>query len=396
MDDTYVIRGIRLGIDATNLRRGGGRTHLIELLRVARPNVQGIDRVIVWASEETLGLLMDRDWLIKRNPASLNAGLLRRSLWQRYRLSKEAHAEQCDVLFVPGGSYAGHFRPMVTMSRNMLPFEWRELRRYGWTLSTLKLLLLRRIQSGSFRRADGVVFLTAYACDAVQRVTGKLPGSVAVIPHGLNRRFSQPPRDQRAISTYATDLPLRILYVSIVDQYKHQWAVVEAVGRLRARTRWPLALDLVGPSYQPALLRLNRALDQWDPDRRWVSYHGAVPYEQLHGMYQLADVGLFASSCENMPNILLETMAAGLPIACSDRDPMPEVLGDAGVYFDPLTPASIEQALERLVGSPELREHLARASHQRAQAFCWERCADRTFGFLAQVASGAADLQGRR
>ena len=75
---------------------------------------------------------------------------------------------------------------------------------------------------------------------------------------------------------------------------------------------------------------------------------------------------------------------------------MPEVLGNAGVYFDPLTPASIEQALERLVGSHVLREDLARASHNRAQAFCWERCAEQTLGYLARVASGAADLQSRR
>ncbi len=385
-----------IGIDGTNIRNGGGRTHLIELLQAARPMEHGIDRIIVWAAHDTLDLITDRDWLIKRNPPALNAGLVRRTLWQRYCLSRKARTENCDVLFVPGGSYVGDFHPIVTMSRNMLPFEWPELRRYGWTLMTLKLLLLRRIQGRSFHCADGVVFLTGYARDAVQQVTGILRGSVKVIPHGLNSRFSHPPRAQRDISAYATDRPLRILYVSIVDQYKHQWVVVEAVGRLRARTHWPLALDLVGPSYPPALARLHRALDRWDPDRRWVSYQGAVPYGQLHGMYQLADVGLFASSCENMPNILLETMVAGLPVACSERGPMPEVLGNAGVYFDPLTPASIEQALERLVGSPELREDLARASHNRAQAFCWERCAEQTFGFLAQVASGIADSQSRR
>lgn len=385
-----------VGIDASNLRGGGGRTHLIELLHAARPRDHGIDRVIVWASRDTLDLLEDRDWLAKRNPAALNAGLLRRSLWQRYRLPKEAHAEACDVLFVPGGSYAGNFHPMVTISQNMLPFEWPELRRYGWTWTALRILLLRQIQSASFRRAEGVVFLTEYARDAVQRVTGKLHGSVKVIPHGLNRRFSQPPRAQHAINTYTTDRPLRLLYGSIVEQYKHQWAVVEAVGRLRARTHWPMALHLVGPSYPPALARLNRALDCWDPDRRWVRYHGGVPYQKLHEIYQQADVGLFASSCENMPNILLEIMAAGLPIACSDRGPMPEVLGDAGVYFDPLTPASIEQALERLVGAPELREALARAGYTRAQAFSWDRCAEQTFGFLAKVSSEASTMRRRR
>ena len=58
-------------------------------------------------------------------------------------------------------------------------------------------------------------------------------------------------------------------------------------------------------------------------------------HDDLHQKYLDADLGLFASSCENMPNILLETMGAGLPIACSNRQPMPEILKNGGEYFDP-------------------------------------------------------------
>lgn len=95
--------------------------------------------------------------------------------------------------------------------------------------------------------------------------------------------------------------------------------------------------------------------------------------------------GSIASSCENMPNILLETMASGLPIACSNLGPMPEVLGDAGVYFDPEQPEEIARALCELIESPQLRTKLVQASYQRAQQFSWQRCADETFRFLVAV-----------
>jgi len=49
------------------------------------------------------------------------------------------------------------------MHRNMLPFEWRELRRYGLSTTALRLLLLRLQQGRSLRRADGVIFLTRHA-----------------------------------------------------------------------------------------------------------------------------------------------------------------------------------------------------------------------------------------
>jgi glycosyltransferase involved in cell wall biosynthesis len=175
-----------------------------------------------------------------------------------------------------------------------------------------------------------------------------------------------------------------VLYVSIVDQYKHQWHVVEAVAALR-KQGFPIVLDLVGPAYPPALIRLNQTIDRLDFERRWVHYHGAIPFTELHLRYAQADLGLFASSCENMPNILLETMASGLPIACSNRGPMPEVLGQAGVFFNPEQPEDIALALRKLIESSQTRTELAHASYARVQEYSWLRCADETFRFLVGV-----------
>ena len=90
-----------------------------------------------------------------------------------------------------------------------------------------------------------------------------------------------------------------------------------------------------------------------------------------------------ASSCENQPIILLETMAAGLPIASSSRGPMPEVLGDAGLYFDPERPEDIASTLRQLICAPELRQILAERSYRRASSYSWKTCAAETFSFLA-------------
>jgi glycosyltransferase involved in cell wall biosynthesis len=379
------VKVFTIGIDATNLRGGGGVTHLVELLRVLQPGKFGIGRVVVWGGASSLALIEDRPWLGKFNPPALDKGLLRRTVWQRFNLAQAARDEGCDVLFVPGGSYAGNFHPVVTMSRNLLPFEMPELRRYGWTLFALKLRALRLTQSHSFKKTDGVIFLTEYARDVVLSVTGKLCGQTCIVPHGLNPRFSKAPKVQRFIADCDDTHPYRLLYVSIVDQYKHQWHVVEAVAALR-KQGFPVVLDLVGPAYPPALKRLNATLDRVDAERRWVHYQGAIAFDALHHHYAQADLGLFASSCENMPNILLETMASGLPIACSNRGPMPEVMGEAGVYFDPEQPEDITRALRELIVSPELRTKLAQVSYARAQQYSWTRCANETFAFVLQVA----------
>jgi glycosyltransferase involved in cell wall biosynthesis len=310
--------------------------------------------------------------------------LRHRATWQRFALSPLAHAAGCDVLFVPGGSYVGDFHPVVTMSRNLLPFELHELARFGWSWLTLRLLLLRLTQSRTFRRADGLIFLTRYANDVVMRTVGKTMAVTTIIPHGIDERFVLAPREQRPISSYNSVRPFRIIYVSIVDMYKHQWCVADAVAKLRG-AGLPVALSFVGPAYLPALKRLTSTIRRLDGTSDFLRYEGPISHDELHAWYAEADLCVFASSCENMPNILLEGMASGLPIASSDRGPMPEVLGDGGVYFDPEKAEDIAKALSLLIESPELRAQVARKAFERVRSYSWRRCADETLQFLARV-----------
>lgn len=372
-----------VGVDATNLRRGGGRTHLIEFLRAARPEEQGIGKVIVWSAGETLDLLDDREWLVKEEPPAGNRGLLRRALWQRFALSRLARNCGCDLLFVPGGSYAGSFRPVVTMSQNMLPFEWRELRRYGVSLITLKLLLLRWAQSRAFRRADGVIFLTEYARRTIGKSLKGLRRMTAIVPHGIGANFCRTPREQLSYSKFSADRQCLLTYVSHIEPYKHQNAVIEATASLR-KAGYPVQLALIGPMGN-AERQFRDCLGRHDPGGDFIDYVGEIPHAQLAQKYFETDLFIYASSCENMPNILLEAMAAGLPIVCSRYGPMQELLGDGGLYFDPEDPNELASQVGRMMKDSELRALSAQMAYERAGAFSWERCADATFNFLAAV-----------
>lgn len=375
-----------LGIDAFNISTGGGVTHLVELLGAADPVAHGFHRVIIWSSTQTLEKINDRDWLIKVRDPLLDQGLLSRVFWNRFRQRQLASQANCDVMFLPGGSDESGFVPTITMSQNLLPFEWRELKRYGLSSYAVKLLFLRWVQRRTFRRADGVIFLTDYARSVIKEVTGELQGECPIIPHGINRRFMKSPREQRPRADFTENRPCRVLYVSIVDVYKHQWHVAKAVAILREEGI-PIALELVGPPAK-GIKQLRRAMRQLDASGTFITYRGAVPYDKLDAIYAGADICVFASSCENMPNILLEGMAGGLPMACSRTGPMPEVLNDAGVYFDPEDARSIAHALRELISSQDMRVRLAQTAFVRAQSYSWKRCANDTFGFFARIARG--------
>lgn len=371
-----------VGIDAFNLRRGGGITHLVELLRAADPCRHGFEKVILWGGARTLAKVDERPWLEKVHEPLLDRSLPFRIFWHRVMERRRARQARCDVVFLPGGTASGGFSPVVTMCRNMLPFEWRELMRYGWSWIALKLIILRWAQTASFRKADGLIFLTEYARTVVREAARLNGGSMITIPHGINSRFFHPPRDQRPVFTLEN--PCRLLYVSIVSPYKHQWNVVQAVGKLRNQGV-PVVLELIGPQ-DSGLERLRQAIMTVDPKSDFIFYRGAVPYESLERHYASVDIGVFASSCENMPNILLEGMAAGLPMACSQMGPMSEILCEAGEYFNPLDPEDIARAIRKLIESPDLRACHAHSAYERAKNFSWESCSNDTFAFLSAIA----------
>jgi glycosyltransferase involved in cell wall biosynthesis len=328
--------------------------------------------------------LPEAPWLTVVHERTLDRLLPARLLWQWLVLHRRAARAGCDVLFVPGGSYAGPFHPFVTMSRNLLPFEDDERRRYGISRMGLKLAMLRRGQVSTMRRADGTVFLTSYARTAVTAVTGPLGGRTALIPHGIGPEFMRPPRVQLPAEAFGSSRPFRLLYVSTIDLYKHQDSVAEAVATLHARGL-PVVVTFVGAAYPPALVRLRTTIARVDPRGTAVIHAGPVAHDLLPTRYHEADAFVFASSCENMPNILIEAMAAGLPIACANRGPMPDILGDAGLYFEPDRASSIAACLERLFRDDTERAALAARSFARAQQFSWRRCAADTLQFLARV-----------
>ena len=375
---------MKIGIDASNLRAGGGVTHLVSLLNAAEPSAHGVDSVVVWGPAKTLERIEDRPWLIKRHDPILEKNALRRAWWQRRRLTELLRENQCNLLFAPGGTVLSSFCPAATMSQNLLPFEWRELRRYGLSLKTLRLLALRSLQARSFKRSAGVIFLTEYAKSAVLNISGPLRADIAVVPHGIDERFQHEPcADGRETADPPETRSLTFLYVSLFEPYKHQDKVLQAIGIAR-RQGLDIKIRFVGPAGK-SFNRFETLRRDVDPEGIFVEVVAGVPFSDMPSVYREADIFLFASSCENMPNIVLEAMASGLPIICSRMGPMPEVLGDAGLYFDPESHESIEAAIREISLSPSLRREKALAAYERSKRFTWTRCANKTFEFLADV-----------
>jgi glycosyltransferase involved in cell wall biosynthesis len=373
--------GLVVGVDASRNRSGGAKAHLLGILNGSDPLAHGIDAVHVWSYKALLDRLPDEPWLIKHNPPELERRLFHQVWWQYRRLPDEARNYGCSILFNTDAGSVCRFRPAVTMSQDMLSYEPGEIQRFGVSKARLRLIMLRAIQSHSMRFADGVIFLTEYAAKVIQQTTGKLHRT-AVIPHGVGKAFSE--RSAAALWPSDQQRPIRCVYVSNASMYKHQWVVVRAIAHLRSQG-YNIVLTLAGGGSGRAQRLLEQEIARADSGGNFVECLGFVKHDDLPALLADANLFVFASSCENMPNTLIEAMAIGLPIACSNRGPMPEVLRDGGVYFDPESYLSIAKSIEALVRNAELRRSLADRAKRLSSQYSWSRCADETWTFLKTI-----------
>lgn len=363
-----------LGIDASNIKAGGGFTHLKELLTFAEPEKFGFKKVIIYGGIQ-INKLPRKGWLeLRVIPALEKASLLKEMLWRIRELPNLAKRE-CDLLFAPGGIFFSKEVKYISMSQNMLIWEKKERDRFELA-DRLKLRFMKFLQKKSFKNAKGIIYISDYAKGYIQNnYTDIKNKTCARIYHGINNRFRKAPK----LIDFSKQAEISILYISMLHHYKFQWNVIEAVRQLREKTNLNLHLNLVGGAKPIVFEKMKVQLAQ---SKDFVTYHGVVPYESIESFYHDSDIFVFASTCENMPNILIEAMSSGLPIASSNYGPMPEILQDGGVYFDPDKTAEITGAIHELISKPEQTRRMMQKAFDYSKEYQWSDSADQTFSFF--------------
>ncbi|MGC1460914.1 MAG: glycosyltransferase family 1 protein [Terracidiphilus sp.] len=303
-------------------------------------------------------------------------------VWERMHFTRFVRELRPDVLFYPSGTL-GSFPagvPVVAACHNLLYFDDKEYRKYRFSAPWLRSLWrLRRRHRVLYPKAAGVIFFSPYSQELAERNVAGIK-FCTVIPHGVEANFladSPTPSIDRP--------PLNILYISTVTIYKHQWNVVKAVKQLRDSTGEDYQLWLVGSADQLGRKALDRALKK-ERAEAFAHWMGGVSHDAMPSLLRNADIFLFASSCEAFGITLLEAMASGLPVACSNRSGLPDLLRDGGVYFDPENCTEIASAVARLSADKVMRREYAERAMRYAREFTWSGCAEKTFAFLRDVA----------
>ncbi len=239
--------------------------------------------------------------------------------------------------------------------------------------------IYRRLMIEIGRRAHIVISdSNAARRDVIREL--KVPASrhsdVVAIPCGVDTRLFSPPSRLPPTGGLDDNRRRNVLYVGRADPYKNLVGLIYALQQVSATCPFPVTLRIAGPPdpRYPEARQTARALGL-EPVVEWTGY---LSDSQLVQAYREADLLALPSYYEGFGLPVIEAMACGTPVVCSNRGSLPEVAGDAALVIDPDIKGTLANAIVRILMEPALRERLRRAGVQRAHQFSWERTARET------------------
>jgi len=203
-------------------------------------------------------------------------------------------------------------------------------------------------------RTDGVVCITRYTQEAVKDLARK----TWISPNAVDASFYEIQR--------APEASRIILFVGIICYRKNQNAFIRALDSLAEKGGFKLVFLGVAPktqAYSAEFLELVAA-------RPWCEFAGFADREKLRTWFKRASLLALPSLEDNCPMVVLEAMAAGVPVLAAKVGGVPELVteGRTGLFCDPLDPASMRQGVSRLLEDAHLTRTLTVTAKEEAKA----------------------------
>jgi glycosyltransferase involved in cell wall biosynthesis len=177
-----------------------------------------------------------------------------------------------------------------------------------------------------------------------------------------------------------------VLTVSAKRPHKNLVRLLEAFSGVRTEPEPVLVVPGYPTFHEPELRARADAIGVGGR----IRFTGWLEDDLLDGLYRAASCFVFPSLAEGFGLPVLDALVRGTPTACSKSSSLPEVAGEAALYFDPTDVEGITRAIETLLRDTALRERLRTAGPARARAFTWERTARATLESYRRAAAATA------
>lgn len=294
---------------------------------------------------------------------------------EQWRVPIELRRQQSEVYHSP--YYLMPYRPgcpAVLTLYDLIPLRQAG---GGRTAGTLAFNLSVRLAVSA---ADHIITLSPANAVDIQQTLGVPAAKVTPIPAAPDSQFAPVSAQVSAEARRRLALPpAYALYFGSNKPHKNLERLVTAYTANPAADHTPL---VVAGHWDPRFTEARQRAAPW-PGR--VHLIGPVAQADLAALYSGAAFFVFPSLEEGFGLPVLEAMACGTPVLCSDIPVLREVAGPAALYFDPQQPEAIGAALRQALSQPELLADLRARGFERAQAFSWARAAEATLAVYQSV-----------
>jgi glycosyltransferase involved in cell wall biosynthesis len=253
--------------------------------------------------------------------------------------------------------------PQVTTIHDVVHRRQRE--------TGIRALGVKALVPLSARRSTRILTVSEASKSDIVRFMNVPAERVDVAPNGPGMsETNQGPPPAEIRRRFAVDGVPLVLTVAPNRPHKNIPRLVKALAQI------PGAVLLVA-GYDTGEDKLEQVADRLNVRER-LRRLGWVDEETLDGLYRAADCFVFPSLAEGFGLPVLEAMLRGVPVACSNTTSLPEVAGDAALFFDPLDVDAIAVSIRRILEDTELADRLRVAGLERARRFTWAEAARRT------------------
>lgn len=240
-----------------------------------------------------------------------------------------------------------------------------------------------RIRS-SLKKADGVMTISNESRDRILHYFPAIKNKLKVIYPGIDQTFWDDEKTaEKEMFRSRQNLPLSfLLFVGATEARKNLINLLEAYSLVREKHS-SLCLVLAGRRGEDHARVQDKIRElKLENSVKMINY---LEEHSLRFLYSLAELFVFPSWYEGFGIPLLEAMACGVPIAASQTGALPEVGGDAALYFDPENPEDIADKILILLEDTSVRRRLIAAGKKRVSLFRWEKTAVETLEFYNSV-----------
>ncbi len=252
---------------------------------------------------------------------------------------------------------------------------------------------LRLTVARTVRSAAKILTVSEFSRDSILRAYDIPPDKVRVVPNAASPVFRPIGREKakKAVAgTLGFEQPF-VLCVGDMVPRKNQTGLIEAFSRLvRNNPQFPHHLVLTG-NLNWNTPRVKEAAAASGIASR-IHFTGFVPDGDLLNLYNACECFVFPSLYEGFGMPILEAMACGKAVLCSNTSAMPEVADGAGLLFNPHAPADMERAMRDVLIDAELRGRMERLGLQRASLFSWQKSARATLDAYREAVAAPIQL----